>query len=338
MGVSKMKAAYLSAIDKPLEIREIPVPDPKDGEVRIRVHASGVCGTDVHYRCGILPLSLPIVLGHEPVGIVDKLGPGVTTLQPGDRVGVSWVQAGCGRCSCCQKEQIQYCTEQHNWIRLGGGHSEFMIARAEGCTLLPDGLAWQDAAPLLCAGYTVMSGYRNGKPKPGETVAVIGIGGLGHLAIQVVKAMGHRTIAITSQETKRSEAKALGADEVVVVGSHAGRELMEIGGADVILSTSNSMKHNSQAIEGLLPEGRLVTMAIANERIDVDPLQMLECQWSLIGSQQCGRKDLVEILNLTAQGKVKPQVETYGLEDINLVMKRLADGEVRYRSVLMLEQ
>ncbi|MCA9435870.1 MAG: alcohol dehydrogenase catalytic domain-containing protein [Candidatus Omnitrophica bacterium] len=329
-----MKAVFLSEVDQPLEIRDIPMPEPRDGEVRIQVKASGVCGTDVHYWRGILPLSLPAVLGHEPVGVIDKLGPGVTRLKPGDRVGVSWVQEGCGRCPLCQKEQIQYCPDQYNWMNVGGGHTEFMIARADGCTLLPEGLNWEGAAPLFCAGYTIMSGYRNGKPKPGETIAVIGIGGLGHLAIQVAKAMGHRTIAITSQENKREEARGLGADEVIVVGDHAGRQLKEIGGADVILSTSNSMKQNSQAIEGLLPEGRFVTMAIADERIDVDPLQMLDNQWSLIGSQQCGRNDLVEILDLTARGKVKPRVEVYRLDEINDVMTRLAEGKVRHRAVL----
>ncbi|MCF6287414.1 MAG: alcohol dehydrogenase catalytic domain-containing protein [Candidatus Hydrogenedentes bacterium] len=329
-----MKAAFFTGAKQPFTFQDVAVPEPGPGEVRIRCHASGICGTDAHYWDGTLPLQSPWVLGHEPVGTIDALGDGVTHLREGDRVGVSWVQEGCGRCGFCQRRKPDYCDDQYSWMNLGGGHAEYMIARAAGCTLLPDGLDWAVAAPLFCAGYTVMSGYRNAQAKPGDRVGVIGIGGLGHLLVQVAKAYGHEVVAITSSENKREEARQLGADEVLVVKEHAGKALADMGGVDVAISTSNDMKHNSQVIEGIRHEGKLVSMAISKEKMEIDPLFLLDHQIRIIGSQQCGREDLVEILGLAASGKVKPMLECYPLEAVNEVMQRLAEGKVRYRAVL----
>jgi D-arabinose 1-dehydrogenase-like Zn-dependent alcohol dehydrogenase len=242
-----MKASLMTAVKQPLVTRDVPDPQPGPGQVRIRMHATGVCGTDVHVWHGELPVPLPIVPGHEPVGEIEMLGPGVRSVKVGDRVGVSWFQAGCGRCLYCQKKQIKFCAEPKTWITNGGGYAEFMIAEADGCTLLPDGLAWEPAAPIFCGGFWAMSAYRAGKPQPGERVAVIGIGGLGHLALQIAKSMGHTVIAITNSADKERDAREMGADEVLVVKDHAGRELQEMGGADVLLSFSPSMKQNSQA-------------------------------------------------------------------------------------------
>jgi D-arabinose 1-dehydrogenase-like Zn-dependent alcohol dehydrogenase len=332
-----MKAVYFTGVKQPFEIKDVAVPEPGPGEVRLRTLASGVCGTDAHYWDGTLPLQTPWVLGHEPVGVVDAAGPGVTQLRAGDRVGVSWVQEGCGRCGWCQKRKPDYCDDQHSWMSLGGGHAEYMIARAAGCTLLPDGLDWAVAAPMFCAGYTIMSGYRNAEAKPGDRVGVIGIGGLGHIVVQVAKAYGHEVVAITGSENKRDEAKALGADEVLVVQDHAGKELAAMGGVDVVISTSNSMRHNSQAIEGIRHEGKLISLAISSDKMEVDPLFLLDHQITIRGSQQCGREDMVEILELAAAGKVKPMLETYPVDDVNAVMQRLTEGKVRYRAVLMHE-
>lgn len=169
-------------------------------------------------------------------------------------------------------------------------------------------------------------------------MAVIGVGGLGHLALQVAKALGHEVVAITSTAGKRDEALALGADEVLVVESHAGEELLAMGGADVILSTSNSMVQNSQVLAGLRPEGRLVTMAAGSEPLAVDPLLALSRQISVIGSMQNEREDLVDVLALAAAGRVAPKLETYALDDVNHLMERQRDGRVRYRGVLLLPE
>ena len=329
-----MKATLLTEVKQPLAMREIPDPQPGPGQVRIRMHATGVCGTDVHVWHGELPVPLPIIPGHEPVGEIDVLGPGVRSVSVGDRVGVSWFQAGCGRCSYCQKKQIKFCAQPKTWITNGGGYAEYMIAEAEGCTLLPDGLAWAAAAPLFCGGFSAMSAYRAGKPQPGETIAVIGFGGLGHLAVQIAKAMGHPVIAVTNSADKQRDAREMGADEVLVVKDHAGKELQDMGGADVILSFSPSMKQNSQVFEGLRAAGRFVTTAVSPDPIQADPVPTLFKQTSIIGSAQNDPADLIDILGLTAQGKVNPRLEIYSLDEINSVLVRLAEGKVRHRAVV----
>src|SRR5687768_6296334 len=228
-----MKAAVLTQLNSPYEIREVPDPNPGPGEVRIRIKACGLCHTDLHVRAGFLSPSLPLIGGHEPVGVIDSLGPGVTRLRKGDRVGVSWWQGGCGRCGFCQRDRGRNCPDSKSWMRLGGGNGELMIADERGVSLLPDDVTFEDAAPIFCAGYTVVSGYRNARPKPGERVGVLGLGGLGHLAVQYAKAFGHEVVAITNTEDKRAFAKQLGADEVVMTGKHVGQSLAKAGGVDI---------------------------------------------------------------------------------------------------------
>jgi D-arabinose 1-dehydrogenase-like Zn-dependent alcohol dehydrogenase len=217
----------------------------------------------------------------------------------------------------------------------GGGHAEFMIAEADGCALLPDGLAPESAAPLFCGGFSAMSAYRAAKARSGDRIAVIGIGGLGHLALQVAKSMGHEVIAVTNSAGKERDARDLGADEVLVVKDHAGKELQEMGGADIILSFSPSMRQNSEVLEGLRPGGRFVTTAVSAEPIRADPVQMLFKQTSIIGSAHNDPADLIDVLQLAAAGKVKPMLERYPMSEVNSVMARLAEGRVRYRAVML---
>jgi len=329
-----MRAMMMTAIRDPLSERDIPEPQPGPGQVRIRLHATGVCGTDVHVWNGELPVPLPLVLGHEPAGVIDATGPGIRLPKVGDRVGVSWFQAGCGRCRYCQIKQAKFCAEPKTWITNGGGYAEYMIAEAEGCTLLPDGLEWEQAAPLFCGGFSAMSAYRAAKPQPGDRIAVIGVGGLGHLALQVAKVMGHDVVAITNSPDKQHDAKSMGADDVVVIKDHIGQELARRGGVDVVLSFSPSMKQNSQALEGLRPGGRLVTTAVSAEPIEGNPVQMLFKQTSIIGSAHNDPADLVDILGLVARGKVKPLIEIYPLTEFNRVLARLIEGKVRHRAVV----
>jgi len=324
----------MTGIREPLAKQDIPTPQPGPGQVRIRLQATGVCGTDVHVWHGELPVPLPLVLGHEPVGEVDAVGPGVSLPKVGERVGVSWFQAGCGYCRYCQIKKVKFCAEPKTWITNGGGYADYMIAEAEGCTLLPDGLEWAQAAPLFCGGFSAMSAFRAAKPQAGDRIAVIGIGGLGHLALQVAKAMGHDVVAITNSPNKLQDAKAMGADDVLVIKDHVGQELAKMGGVDAVLSFSPSMKQNSQALEGLRPGGRLVTTAVSAEPIQGNPVQMLFKQTSIIGSAQNDLADLVDILGLVAKGKVRPQLEVYALEEINRVLARLTEGKVRHRAVV----
>jgi D-arabinose 1-dehydrogenase-like Zn-dependent alcohol dehydrogenase len=330
-----MKAAVLTKINAPWELKTLPDPRPAPGQVLIRIHASGMCGTDLHFHRGHMPVKLPLVCGHEPVGEIVEVGAGVNGLKVGDRVGASWVQKGCGRCRACQEGRPVYCPDAQTWVHLGGGNSELMLAWGTGCTLLPDGLAYEEAAPVFCAGYTVMSGLRNADPRPGDRVAVLGLGGLGHLAVQYAKALGLETFVLTGNASKTAEAKKLGADGVVT-GEDLGKALKDAGGADVILGTTNSAAHATQALKGLRHEGRFVNMGVVDGPIEADSVAFLVGQVKLVGSQQDERRDLVEALDLHAKGRAKGMLEVSPLEKVNEVRERLEAGKVRYRSVLTL--
>src|SRR3989441_1886279 len=270
-----MRAAVMTEVRNPWTIKTLPDPKPQAGQVLIRIRASGMCGTDLHVHHGVMPVPLPLVLGHEPVGEIVEVGAGVAGLRAGDRVGVSWTQRGCGRCRFCQEQREGYCPEYQSWIQMGGGNSELMLAWAAGCTLVPAGLSDEAAAPIFCAGFTVMSGLRNAEPRPGDRVAVLGIGGLGHLAIQYAKALGLEVIAVTGSPEKKEEARRLGAGDVVIASDNLGQALLEAGGADVILGTTNSAAHATQALRGLRPEGRMVHIGLVDGPIQADPNHFL---------------------------------------------------------------
>jgi len=330
-----MRAALLSKFNEPWQVKDVPDPRAEDGQVIVRIEACGLCGTDVHVHHGYIPgIQLPIVPGHEPVGRIVEVGRGVMGLKVGDRVGVSWAQQGCGRCRACQEQREGYCQSSQSWMQLGGGFGELMRAWARGCTIVPEGLSSEDAAPMFCAGFTVMSGFRAADPKPGERVAVIGIGGLGHLAVQVAKALGHEVVAITGSADKVKPALELGAHQAIPAGDDAGKSLMMVGGADVVVSTSNSAKHVSQVLGGLRPEGRLVNLGALDGPIAVDSFQLMFPPRRLVGASQGHRRDLVELLGLAAAGKVKPKLEVHPLQEINQVLDRQAAGKVRFRSVI----
>ena len=330
-----MRAAVITKYNADWEFKSLPDPRPAAGQVVIKIHASGMCGTDLHVHHGAFGLPLPIVAGHEPVGEIVELGAGVVDFKVGDRVGVHWNQKGCGRCRTCQTGDQAHCAQAQSWMHIGGGNSELMLAWASGCTLLPDGLAYEPAAPIFCAGYTVMSGLRNASPKPGERVAVLGLGGLGHLALQFSRAVGLETWAITGQTDKVKELKAMGASEVLVVGAEPGPAMTDAGGFDIILSTTNASKQVSSAVGGLRPNGRLMSMGVTTDGpITLDPMSLLLGQRQVRGSSQDERGDLVEALALVASGKVKPILETYPITKVNEVRERLAQGKVRYRAVL----
>ncbi len=329
-----MRAAVLTAFNQPWQLQTLPDPHPAPGQVVIRIRASGMCGTDLHAHHGHLGAKLPIVLGHEPAGEIVELGAGVLDLKLGDRVGVFWNQKGCGRCAACQSGRPEHCPTAQSWMNLGGGDSELMLAWASGCALIPDGLAFELAAPIFCAGYTVMSGLRNGDPKPGERVAVLGVGGLGHLALQFSKAVGLETLAITGQAGKKAELVALGADEVLLAGDDPGATLRDAGGADVILSTTNSAKQIAAAFNGLRSGGRFVNLGVPDGPLTISSQTLMWGQRQLRGSSQDERADLYEALQLTAAGKVKPIVELYPLAQANEARERLEAGKVRYRAVL----
>lgn len=329
-----MKAAVIPAVRSKWEIRDIPTPEVGPNQVLIKIHASGLCYTDVHVTEGQLPEkwlpNFPCTIGHEPVGEIVAIGPGVHSRKVGDRVGVPWLQSSCGRCEWCLRKKPEFCKDSAGTGgKMQGGHAEFMLAYADATMLLPDKLSYEQAAPIFCAGYTVWSGLRIADPKPHERIAVLGIGGLGHLAIQYSKAAGFETIAITHSQDKKKLVKDLGADEVFEDGASLGKG----GGADVVLATSNSYKATAEAISGLRPDGRLVLMGVDSEPLVLTG-EILAKRIQIVSSIQNGPEYLYEALDYAAKGKVKVMAETFPLDKIANAYERVSKGEVRFRAVI----
>lgn len=326
-----MQAAVVPAANSKWELREVPRPEPGPNQVLIQMRASGICYTDVHQTKNELPGPFPRILGHEPVGEIIALGTGVTTRKVGDRVGVPWVQSTCGRCEWCLRGKNLFCPNQiGTGQQVNGGHAEFMLAPADATVLLPAALSYEQAAPIFCAGYTVYSGLRIAEPKPHERVAVVGVGGLGHLGVQYAKAAGFTTIAISRSTDKDKFIRELGADEIV----RDGKGLLAAGGADVILGTSNSNEAMADSIQGLRPDGRFVLMGFEAKPLVLSPADFIMKRIRVLGSQQNHPEYLYEALDFAARGKVKVVTETYKLTEINRAYERVAEGKARFRAVV----
>src|SRR5258706_1054647 len=326
-----MQAAVVPAKSSSWQVQDVPQPQPGPNQVLVRMHASGICYTVVHEPWGHIPGESPRILGHEPVGEIVAVAPDVTSRKVGDRVGTAWVQATCGRCEWCQRGRRNFCPYQKSTgVNLQGGHAEYMLMYADSTFLIPDNVSYEQAAPIFCAGYTVWSGLRWAEPKPHERVAVLGIGGLGHLAVQYAKAAGFETIAISHSPDKDKMIPELDADEIVLDG----KSLTAAGGADIILSTSNSTKSMVDSIQGLRPAGRLITMVADAEPLSISLIELLFKRIKIIGSQQNGPEYLYDAHDYVAQGKVKSIVETYPLAEAAKAYQRVVEGTTRFRAVL----
>ena len=326
-----MKAAVVPSVNGKWEVKQWETPKAGPNQVVMKIHASGLCYTDVHLTHGLIPVQFPHVFGHEPVGEIVEVGPGVTSRKVGDRVGVGWVQKGDGTCEWCLRGKKELCKNPiaSTGITLPGSHAEYMLAYADATMPIPAALSYEQAAPVFCAGYTVWSGLRLADPKPHERIAVVGIGGLGHLALQYAKAAGFETIAVTKSKDKEKMIRDLGADEVV----ESGAKLLAAGGADVLLATSNSWAATEEAAQGMRPDGRVVVMGASNEPLRFNMGMMLS-RVRILGSSQNGPEYLYEALDFVAKGKVKVVEEIYKLDDITKAYDRVAEGKVRFRAVI----
>jgi alcohol dehydrogenase/propanol-preferring alcohol dehydrogenase len=341
--VSVVKAAVIPQVNGEWEVREVPTPSPGPGEVLIRVRACGVCHNDVLATRGATPFPgiTPAVTGHEPAGEVVELGAGVTTRQVGDRVGVTWVRAGCGRCDYCRLglpvsgQTAMACpAPTATGFSVQGGHAEYLVAAAGETVLLPESIPYEVAAPVLCAGYTAWSALRVAEPAPHERVAVLGIGGIGHLAVQYAHACGFETVAITGSPDKHDAVRELGADLVV----SGGEELRAAGGADVIIAAAPSHPAAARAMQGLRVGGRLVLAGIDTvEPFSLPPTMtypFFALGQRVLGATHGGPSYLREALALVAAGKVTPRVETFPAARVAEAVDRVAKGEVRFRAVV----
>lgn len=336
-----MKAVVMTGANQPWEVQEVPTPVAEPGQVLVKVRASGMCFTDAWATQGYGGDIYPQTPGHEVVGEVVAVGDGVQGREVGDRVGTTWVQSACGRCDYCRKNlpltgqtAMNCVAPRTTGFAAQGGHAEYIAIAAGGTVLLPDDLAFEDAAPMMCAGYTTWSALRDADPQPGERIAIVGIGGLGHVALQLAKASGFETIAVTHSPDKHDLAVELGADHVVA----GGKELHDLGGADVLLITTNAFEAAEEAMAGLRPTGRVVLSGLDFTRpfsISSEGIPFHMMRQKVIGSTHGGQHYLSEVVDLAGQGKVKPIIETFSLDQATEAYDRLASGKMRFRGVFL---
>jgi propanol-preferring alcohol dehydrogenase len=337
-----MKAAVLREIGQPLALEEAPMPELGAGEVLIRVEACGVCHSDTHLADGdwemMKPITkTPLILGHEIVGIVEKLGEGVSGLKTGDRVGVPWLHWTCGECEFCKEGREVMCSRQKiTGCTVNGGFGEYVKAPASHALPIPAGLDPAATAPLLCAGLTVYRALKQAELKAGQRLAVVGVGGLGHLAIQMAKAQGAWVCGIDVQDSKLELAKECGADMVLnASGGPVHKEIKKLGGMHVVLVTSGSKAAYEAALRYLRKGGTLVIVGMTAEPISVSTVAMVGLEARIIASSVGTRDDLREMLALIAKHpEIHCHVETRPLSEINGIMDQVRRGELVGRVVI----
>lgn len=336
-----MKAAVLHQAGAPLSIEEIPKPAPKARELLIRVQACGVCHTDLHIVSGEWRLpKLPLVLGHEVVGIVEAVGAEVTNFAPGDRAGVPWIYSTCGACEYCTSDREPLCPSiVVTGYMVDGGFAEYLTAPASHAVACPPELAYTDAAPIYCAALTAYRAFKTSGARLGDTVAVWGVGGLGHYAVQIARAAGARVAAIDVAPAKLEFARQLGA-EISVDASRdkPDKVIKSIGGAHVALVFAPSGQAIAQAFDSLRRGGTLVLVGLPEGNFTL-PIRASVAKGIRILTSSVGtRQDLREVLALAAAGKIKTAAETCRLEDINETFDRMREGKISGRVVVSFER
>jgi D-arabinose 1-dehydrogenase-like Zn-dependent alcohol dehydrogenase len=336
--MATMKAVQVTTPNTGLELVERDIPQPGARQVRIKIEACGVCHSDMFTVAGAFPgIQYPRVPGHEVVGIIDAVGFEVAShWTPGMRVGVGWHGGHCGHCVSCRRGDFITCSNgQIPGISYDGGYAEFMIAPFEALAAVPDELKSEDAAPLLCAGITTFNALRHSGAKPGETVAILGLGGLGHLAVQFAKKLGFHTIAIARGADKGPLARKLGAHLYIDSTSQdVAEELTKLGGAKVVLATVTDAKSMSAVINGLSVDGKLMVVGASGEPIEVSPLQLIGARRSITGWPSGTAMDSEDTLKFSVLSDVKPMVETYPLSKAKEAYEHMMSGKARFRVVL----
>jgi D-arabinose 1-dehydrogenase-like Zn-dependent alcohol dehydrogenase len=335
-----MKAVQISKPGGNFEVVERPIPEPGRDQVRIKVEACGICHSDELVKEGYWPgIQYPRVPGHEIAGRVDAIGPDVTLWKVGQRVGVGWHGGHCYDCESCRRGDFLNCKfEKITAIHFDGGYAEYMIVGSEAVASMPDDLAADDAAPLLCAGITVFNVLRNSGARAGDTVAVQGIGGLGHLGIQYARQMGFRTVAIGRGADKQSLAKKLGAHEYIdnAAGDPA-QALQKLGGANVVLATAPDSKSMSALVDGLAPRGTLLVIGAGSDPLTVTPVQLIVGSKRIQGWASGTARDSEDTLKFSSLSGVRPMIERYPLEKAADAYQQMLSGKARFRVVLTMK-
>lgn len=332
-----MKAASVSGPNAPIEIVERPIPEPGPHQVRIRVEACGICHSDVFTVAGAWPgITFPRIPGHEIAGTIDAIGEGVVTLKPGQRAGAGWHGGHCGECDRCLRGDFVLCRHaQVPGISYDGGYAEYVVVPASVVAPIPDELSAADAAPLFCAGITVFNSLRHSGAKGGDVVAVLGLGGLGHLGVQYAAKMGYSTVAIARGREKEAFAKQLGAAHYIDSRSqNVGDALLALGGASVILATVTSGKAMTAALGGLAVNGELLILGVAEDPVEVNTAAFVMGRHRVKGWPSGTAADSADTLHFSALSGVRPMIEEYPLDRAADAYARMMSGEARFRVVL----
>ncbi|MGY3616303.1 alcohol dehydrogenase AdhP [Bradyrhizobium sp. USDA 10063] len=335
-----MKAAVVRNFGKPLEIENVPVPEPGPGEVLVKVKACGVCHTDLHAASGDWPVKPvpPFIPGHEAAGIVAAVGPDVTNLRVGDAVGVAWLHDACMRCEYCETGWETLCEHQHNTgYSVNGGFAEYVIASAAFTAKLPANIDFAKVAPILCAGVTTYKGLKETEARPGEWVVISGVGGLGHVAIQYAKAMGLKVAAVDIAEDKLELARTTGADLAVNALSDTAVEKVLAstgGGAHGVLVTAVSTAAFAQALKMVRRKGTVSLVGLPPGEFPTPIFDVVLKRITVRGSIVGTRRDLDEAIAFAADGKVHAEITKAPLEKINDIFDRMKSGKIDGRMVL----
>jgi propanol-preferring alcohol dehydrogenase len=335
-----MKAAIVKQFGKPLVIEDVPVPQPGPGEVLVKVKACGVCHTDLHAASGDWPVKPvpPFIPGHEVAGIVAALGPGVKNLKVGDAVGVAWLHDACMSCEYCETGWETLCEHQHNTgYSVNGGFAEYVIASAAFAAKLPATIDFAAISPILCAGVTTYKGLKETDARPGEWVAISGVGGLGHVAIQYAKAMGFKVVAVDIAEDKLKLARETGADLAVnALANDAVDKVLAAtgGGAHGVLVTAVSTAAFAQALKMVRRKGTVSLVGLPPGEFPTPIFDVVLKRITVRGSIVGTRRDLDEAIAFAADGKVKAEVTKVPLAQINDVFERMKAGKIDGRMVL----
>ncbi|MEM5436858.1 alcohol dehydrogenase [Paraburkholderia diazotrophica] len=333
----KMRAVQVGGPGGALEIVERDVPAPGPGHVLIKVQACGICHSDSMTKDGLWPgLQYPRVPGHEVAGVIDTLGAGVEGWKAGERVGVGWHGGHCGHCANCRRGHFVVCENaQVPGISYDGGYAEFLVAPVEALARMPSELDDVDAAPLLCAGITTFNALRNSGARAGDVVAILGIGGLGHLGVQFAQRMGFRTVAIARGEDKAPLAKQLGAHHYIDSRTqNVADALRALGGAKVVLATVTNGDAMTATLGGLALDGKLIIVGVAEKPIEVPSVQFIMGRNAVQGWPSGTSADSEDTLAFSALSGVKPMIETYPLERAAEAYDRMMSGAARFRVVL----
>jgi D-arabinose 1-dehydrogenase-like Zn-dependent alcohol dehydrogenase len=333
----KMRAVQVSKAGGEFELVEREIPQPGFGEALVRVHACGVCHSDVFAREGGYPgVTYPLVPGHEIAGVIESLGEGVHGWQVGQRVGVGWFGGNCGYCEWCRRGLLLDCENMEiPGITVDGGYADFVVIRASAMAAMPDDLAAEEAAPLLCAGITTYNALRQSGVRGGDRVAVLGIGGLGHLGVQFAVKLGMETVAIARGAEKEPLSRELGAHHYIdsTAGDPA-QALLELGGADLILSTVTSSDAMAAVFGGLRPRGKLLVVGASMDPIAVPAAALIGGSKAIVGHASGTSRDSEDTLAFSVLSGVRPKIETVPLESAADAYQKMIDGQARFRMVL----